>query len=465
MTVVTLRGTTGKIFALGLPLLFGQLTHYFHQIADSAMLGHYGEGSLELAAVGIAGLFTWILNTFLWPLSSGVQAITSRRFGRQEHSGEADAVHTGEALDNGLLAALYAAGLALALSFAAPVILDPLIADKRILALSLDYIGIMRFALLPTGVFFVVQGFFGAVKKTRYVMYSGLLSNGLNILLNWIFIFGHLGAPAMGIKGAALGTALSSLAGALFLCAVLHRGGYCAEYRLFTFAHLSPALQGDIVKVALPPGIQNIIALAIFMVYQTIIEDYSTVYLAATHAIFSYMRLNKTIIGGFARSAGILVGNALGRGDKEEAADTTAAAALVGAAVALAVAVLSLSLRGTIARFFTNDAATQEVIARALLFFVGFYFVEAVGYSFEMIFTANGYGRWVLFSESGTNLVFILGATLLSRRLFPEDIRWAWLSFGLYQLCHAALMVAGYLRGRWLHVEVESRRDRREPRS
>ena len=75
----------------------------------------------------------------------------------------------------------------------------------------------------------MVQGFFGAVKKTRYVMYSGLLSNGLNILLNWIFIFGHLGVPAMGIKGAALGTALSSLAGALFLCAVLHRGGATAR--------------------------------------------------------------------------------------------------------------------------------------------------------------------------------------------------------------------------------------------
>ena len=64
-----------KIIVLGIPLLFGQLTVYFQQIADSAMMGHFGEQSLELAAIGIAGLFTWVLNTCLWPMSVGVQAL------------------------------------------------------------------------------------------------------------------------------------------------------------------------------------------------------------------------------------------------------------------------------------------------------------------------------------------------------------------------------------------------------
>lgn len=73
-----------KIIRLGTPLLVGQLSHYLHQIADSAMLGHYGPGSLELAAIGIAGLLTWILLTFLWPLSTGVMALASRRFGRED---------------------------------------------------------------------------------------------------------------------------------------------------------------------------------------------------------------------------------------------------------------------------------------------------------------------------------------------------------------------------------------------
>ncbi|MBN2051434.1 MAG: MATE family efflux transporter [Spirochaetales bacterium] len=450
------QGATRGILLLGTPLLFGQITHYLHQIADSAMLGHYGEGSLELGAIGIAGLFTWILNTFLWPLSSGVQAITSRRFGRQSVAKDDEsAVHTGEALDNGLVTALYASMLALGVSFLARPVLKFLISDPRILELCLQYIAVMRFALLPTGVFFVLQGFFSAVNKTSYVMYSGILSNLVNIALNWVLIFGHLGFPALGIRGAALGTALSSLVSMVYLCWILVFRGYNKRYRLFTFRHLSGILQKDIVRVALFPGIQNVVALAIFMIYQTIIEGYSTVYLAATHALFSFMRLNKTIIGGFARAAGILVGNALGRKDREEARRIGRAAALVGTTVAFVLVAVSLLARGLIARFFTNDPATQEAIGRAVLFFVGFYFIESVGFTFEMIFIANGYGRWVLFSESSTNLLFILGATLLSRYLFPDRIVLAWLSFGLYQIFHAFFMILGYFRGRWLDVEVE----------
>ena len=449
------RNITGKILALGTPLLFGQLSRYFHQIADSAMLGHFGEGSLELGAIGIAGLFTWILNTFLWPLSAGVQAITSRRFGRQTTGTSVQPHHTGEALDNGIITAVYASILALAFSFTAPLILTPLISDPRILEMTLSYIAIMRISLLPTGIFIVLQGFFGAINKTRYVMYAGILSNLLNILLNWILIFGRLGFPAMGIRGAALGTVLSNIVSMLFLIFILWTRGYRKTYRLFTFRHLDSGLQKDIVLVALPPGIQNIIALGIFMVYQTIIEDYSTIYLAATHSLFSFMRLNKTIIGGFARAAAILAGNALGRGDRSEAAHIARSAGLLGFFIALGVAAFSTLFRGVLARFFTADPATQEAIRQAVLFFVGFYFVESLGYTFEMIFTTNGYGRWVLFSEFSTNVVFILGATLLARLFFPETIYYAWLSFGLYQLCHAFFMVLGYVRKKWLEVEVE----------
>jgi MATE family multidrug resistance protein len=449
-------GALRRVVKLGTPLLFGQLMFYLHQIADSAMLGHFGEESLELAAIGIAGLFTWILNTFLWPLSNGVQAITARRFGRQQHDDESSRAFTGEALDNSVITALYAVALALGVSFLARPILGALIETEEILELALRYIAVMRFSLLPTAMYFVIQGFFGAINKTGYVMWSGIVSNVLNIALNWVLIFGKFGLPAMGIAGAALGSALSLVVAMVFLVIILYKNGYVKGYRLFSFRHLTGRVQADIVKVALPPGVQNVIALAIFMTYQTIIEDYSTTFLAATHTVFSYFRLNKTIIGGFARSAGILVGNALGRNDKDDARSLMTASGLVAGAVAILVAIVTVAGRGIIAAIFTSNLETQAAIARALVFFMPFYFVEALGYAFEMVFTTNGYGRYVLLSEFTTNVIFILGATLLVRALYPGEILWAWLSFGLYQVSHAGFMIAGYLRRRWLDVEVDS---------
>lgn len=445
-----------KVMALGLPLLFGRLTHYLHQIVDSAMLGHFGEDSFELAAIGIAGLFTWMLNTFLWPLSNGIQAITARRYGRQDHLSTDSRFVTGEALDNGIITALLSASLAIAASFFARPLLSLMIGTPEILELSLQYISIMRFALIPTGIFFAVQGFFSAINKTSYVMWSGILSNVLNIILNYIFIFGKLGLPSMGIRGAALGTVFAFSFAAMFLILIVFFRGYGLKYRLFSFKHLSTRLQRDIVRVALPPAVQNIIALGIFMTYQAIIEDYSPLYLAATHAVFSFYRLNKTIIGGFARSAGILAGNALGRGERELAGKYISASGIVAGGIAVLVAGLTFALRYSIAGIFTSDPSTVAAISTALAFFLPFYFIESLGYSFEMVFISNGYGRYVLASEFSTNVVFILGSTLLMRFLFPENIHLAWLSFGLYQIFHAGIMFAGFLKGRWLDVEVES---------
>lgn len=447
--------TLKSITVLGIPLLFGQITQYLHQIADSAMLGHFGEGSLELAAVGIAGLFIWVLNTFIWPFSSGVQAITSRRFGRQDIGESRSRAHTGEALDNGIVVALYAALLAFVLSFIARPTLSFLLKDDGIIDLCMDYIRILRWALVPLAFFVVIQGFFSAINKTSYVMYSGLLSNSLNILLNWVFIYGKLGFPAMGIRGAALGTLLATTLSTGFLLTILFFKGYTGKYRLFSFKHLSLRMQKDIFNVALPPGIQNIIALSIFMVYQTMIESYSPVYLAATHSVFSYMRLNKTIIGSFARSASILIGNALGKDDREGAQKVAACSAWVGLLIAASIAIFSFIFKASIAVLFTNDPGTQKAIMEAVGFFCLFFMIEAAGYTFEMIFTANGYGNWVLFSEAFSNLVFILGATLLARTFFPDRIYLAWLSFGLYQLTHAGLLSIGYFRKKWIDVQVE----------
>ncbi len=446
----------GKVFLLGIPLLFGQLMQYLHQIADSAMLGHYGQDSFELAAVGIAGLFTWILNTFMWPLSNGVQAITSRRFGRQNHSDERSRWFTGEAMDNALLTALYAAALALVFSLLARPILTILIQTGEIRELALEYIAVMRFALIPTGLYFVLQGFFGAINKTSYIMWSGIISNGLNIGINYILIFGRFGFPPMGIRGAALGSLISMTVALAYMGFILYKRGYVRQYRLLSFRHLSIRLQRDIVKVAINPAVQNIIALAIFMLYQTIIEDYSPILLAATHTAFSYFRLNKTVIEGFARSAGILVGNALGRGEREEAQRYMSSSGKIAAIVALFVAAFTLIFRRLIGGFFSGDPATIEAIARALAFFMPFFFVEALGYAFEMVFVSNGYGRWVLISEFSTNVLFILLATLLVRYLFPNEIRLAWLTFGIYQLSHASMMALGFLRKRWLETEVDS---------
>ena len=438
---------------LGAPLLAGRLSHYSHQVADSIMIGHFGKGSLELGALAIAGMFIWVLNTFLWPLSSGVQAIVTRRSGADGAAAEPGKL--GTVLDHGIFVALFFAVTAFLLSFLAEPVFRAILKDEGIIELAVSYASILRWSFFPFGVQQVMMRFFSAVHKPGYSMKTSLLSNALNILLNYIFIYGKLGFPEMGIRGAALGSLLSIWAGLVYITAAAVKKKHVGRFGLFSTRSIDPALIKNIIRIAAPPAIQNILAMLIMMMYEAMVENIGAVYLAATHIVLSFYRINKTIVGGFSHGAAILVGNALGAGDRLRAGKVIQAGYLIGAGIGLAVFCLVFFFPGAVASFFTGRGDTLETASAALRFFSVFFLVEILGFTFEMVFTGNGWGKFVLYSEFTTNMIFILGFTFLFTRILSMGAGMAWWGFGLYQVFHSLLLHIGYKSGRWMNARVD----------
>ncbi len=456
-----------RITVIGVPLLAGNLSSYLLQIADTAMCGRLGQE--PLAAIAIATMVGGILSTFVWPIAVGTQAIAARRYGRQNASSRfgdpALARETGEVLVHGIMAGIGSAVLALLASLLVPAVLRLLLSDTAIIDLAWSYIAVYRWNLPLLGFAVGVSGFLSAVHKTKAIMVSNILGNIVNIFFNYLLIFGKWGFPQMGIRGAAVGTVIAQGISSLWLLFPLLPGDIRATYRFLALGadgKINADLLFRICKAGFPPGIQNIIALFIFLVYESLVGTLGTVYLAATHIVFSAFRINKTIVGGFARGAGILVGNALGTGDHRDARETILACQAISAVIAAVILALILLFPAPIARFFTSDAETARIGGQALLFFCGFFFIEVLGYSFEIIFSGNGWGGYVLFSEFTTNILFILSSTLLALKVFGWGIYGAWASFGLYQIFHALILLAGFLSGRWARVEVEGRAERPE---
>ena len=441
-----------RIIRIGAPLLAGNLSHYLHQVTDTAMVGRLG--TEQLAAMGIASLFTGICLTFIWPVTTGVQAITSRRYGRQQ-ANTGSARETGMILDNGIVVGLFAAVTAFIFSYSAPFVLELLVGAGPLLEHALEYVGVIRFGTFFLGIEMAIVGFLSGINRTGAIMRATLSGNIVNILLNYLLIFGKFGFPALGIAGAALGTVLTNILLSLYLLLVLARQRVGHEFAAFRFTSASPKLMKQITLVFLPVAIQNIIALTVFLSYEALVNIQGTLYLAATHIAFAMFRINKTIVGGFARGAAILVGNSLGAEKPEEARRIILGCEMIAFVIGAGVLGVILTFPGAIVSLFTRDSRTMAVGIRALRFFAPFYFIEILGYSFEIIFSGNGWGRFVLFSEFSTNLLFILGGTVLLTLLFSYGIRAAWLSFGLYQLFHALILFSGFLSGRWQKVEVD----------
>ena len=191
------------------------------------------------------------------------------------------------------------------------------------------------------------------------------------------------------------------------------------------------------------------------LLYEAMVENIGAVYLAATHIVLSFYRINKTIVGGFSHSTSILVGNALGAGNPDGARKVMRAGYLIGAVIGMVVFAVVFFCPGLVASLFAAPGPTCETAATALRFFSLFFFFEILGFTFEMVFTGNAWGHFVLVSEFVTNVLFILVFTFITTRLLGMGVNMAWLGFGLYQIGHSALLHFGYRSGKWIHARVD----------
>jgi MATE family multidrug resistance protein len=453
-----MKSTLRRIRRLGFPLLAGNMSHYLLHAADAAMVGHLG--SEPLAAIAVGGMFAGVLFVMVWPVSAGTQALASRRFGRQlASSGEDEparlAAETGEVLYHAQIVGLLAGMLAFCLSFASQLVLGLILADDALVGEALSYILVLRWGLPAVGLAMALRGFLGAINRTRILMQSTLAANALNILLNYLLIYGKLGFPALGLRGAALGTLIADIFALFYLLLGSWRLGIFRTYNTFRFRALKGSLLSQISLTSLPMVVQNSIALLIMLLFEAMVSRIGTVYLAVTHIVLSFFRINKNIVGGFAQGAAILVGNALGAGRRRDAVKTILASELLGAMIGGTLFLAVLLIPGLLVKIFSNETQVLAVGIPALRFFAFFFFIEVLGYSFEIVFTGNGWGSYVLVSEFLTNVLFILGLTFLLTRIFGLGIYAAWLSFALYQVAHALILLRGFISRKWLEVRLD----------
>lgn len=437
-----------EIVVLGVPMLASQLSHFFLHAADTAMVGRLG--TVPLAGIGMGSLFSAVLFTAVWPVWLGVQALAARRNGSGR---EFDRV--GEVVDTGIVIGLVAAAAGFAGSFAAPWIIGRLTGDPLIREYAAGYVSVMRFLLPAVAFASASSGFLAAVKRTKSIMIANIGKNVINIALNYVLIFGKLGFPAMGIRGAALGSVISEWLSALFLVSRVMAPELRLKYRTLFFDRVSAPVAGSILRTSLPPMVQNQAALFMFLVFEGFLGRLGAVYLAATHVVFSLFSINKTLVGGFADGASILVGNALGAGDTGKARRCFHAQEIIALAIGSAVLLAALLFPSSLASIFTGDPESLAAATRAVRIFAPFFFIEVLGYSFELIFAGNGWGRFVLCSEFSTNVLFMIGLSWLLLFHFGLGAEAGWYSFGVYQVAHASILFSGFLSGRWKKVEVE----------
>lgn len=361
--VAWLRVEMRALLRLALPIVAVQVGTMLMGVVDTIMVGHLSAAAL--AAVALGNLYFWGCAIFGMGVLMALDPVIAQAIGAR------DDIAVTRGFQRGLLlAALLAVPTSIALLFVAPVLRVLGQADD-VVPLATAYALVSIPGVFPFLAFVVQRQTLQAMERVRPIVITMIVANLANVAINWILIFGKLGAPALGVAGAAWATSASRWVMVIGLFAVAWRElrPHLTPVRRDTFA-LGPLRR--MTALGAPIGVQFQLEYGVFAVVGLLMGTIGTVPLAAHQVALNIASFTFMVPMGIAAAAAVLVGHAVGRGDALEARHAAAAALLSGVGFMALMAIVLLVAPGIIARIYTTDAAVIA-IAMVLIPLAGFF--------------------------------------------------------------------------------------------
>lgn len=242
---------------LAAPVMLGMLGHTFVQFVDNIMVGQLG--TAELAAVSLGNSFMFIAMSLGIGFSTAITPLVAEADGENNfESGKSSFKH-------GLFLCTIL-GLSLFLMvFTAEPLLHFMKQPTEVVELAIPYLNLVAASLVPLIIFQAFKQFSDGLSMTKYPMYATLLANIVNVVLNYLLIFGKFGFPELGIVGAAYGTLVSRIIMVLFLWFLLQSDDkskpYVTNIKLFS---LSKKMIRKVINLGFPSAMQMFFEVAIF---------------------------------------------------------------------------------------------------------------------------------------------------------------------------------------------------------
>lgn len=351
---VPTRRELRDVSRLAAPIVAVQVGLMLMGVVDAAMVGRVS--ATDLAAVAL-GNFWWVtISLFGAGIVMAIDPVVSQAVG----AGDADDVALG--VQRGLLLAVGVTLAAILCILPTGAVLRLMGQPADVVPIAASYVTIQIPATLPFFVFVLFRQSLQAFHVTRPILAAVIIGNVANVVLNWIFIFGNLGAPALGAVGASISTAI----GRYIMTGTLVAMGWRAmrpalvPWRRETMRW---APVGRMLRIGFPIGVHQFFEIVAFGGALALIGLLGTVPLAGHEITISLAALTYMVPLGINAAASVLVGRAIGRGDLDGARREASAALAMGVGFMACSALVLMLLPDALARLFTRDAAVVAVAA------------------------------------------------------------------------------------------------------
>ena len=436
-----------RVWRLAYPIILGNLSQILLGVVDTAMLGRLSPAALAAAGIGTIAYFL-VIST-LGALSVGTQALTARRHG------ERNLVQCGQALDNSFALAFVLGGIFTLSSPWLGRFLSPLLESGpemgRLLREYMEYrfYG-AAFALCNLA----FAGFFSGIGRTKVRMTAAIIRTATNVLLDWLLIFGNLGFPKLGVKGAAIASTLATALAFLYYIGVSLGRGYRPTYRYFRPANVDLTWVGRIVRLSLPLMLRSLVGMGGYLAFFWIVGRIGTVEVAASNVIRSLLSVSWMFGSSMGVAATTLVGQNMGAGEYEEAEASGWEAVKLSIIFMGIIGALFLFFPSPLMRIYTDDLGVISAGIPVLRLLSIAQVFAAIGLVLSSALIGAGDMRFVLGVEVGNTCLAYLPLVWLLGVHLGLGLLGAWSAEAIYNLIPALLMALRFKSGSWKGIRI-----------
>jgi putative MATE family efflux protein len=431
-----------QVFSLALPVVLSSLLQRSVGIVDIFLVG--GLGASAIAAVGIAQVLVFAVMSVSWGINVGVTVLVSQLWGAGRKADAAKASY------QAILLAVAAAGVITVLGLAFGARSASLLgADRAVQGLLSDYTRIIFSFISFTISINVLAGIMHGTGDTKTPLYASLIVNILHVIVAYPLIYGYLGLPALGVRGAAVAVAISECMGAVFLLIrSVHK-----EY-ISIGKKLDMNLTLMTIKLGYPIFIDRMLQNAGSLVFAKVILLYGTTVYAA-HQVGLAIEAFSFMPGyGIAVAAATMVGQNLGAGRPEHARISAYEANRFAVVLMAAMGLLFFFFPYVLLKAFTSD---PEVIRYGILYMKIVAFAQ-IPLAVTMVVGGSLRGAgdtgFIMFATIvGMWFVRIPVAALLAT-VFKAEIQYVWSVMLLDWLVRMLFLLGRYRRENWGRLEI-----------
>ncbi len=359
------------MLALAGPVVLAELGWMMMGIVDTAMVGRVSAEAI--GGVSLGSIVFYTVAVFGMGVSLGLDTLVSQAFGARKiadcHRSLLNSVYMTLPLALGMMVFLW---------WCAPL-LRLLGVHPDVLREAVPYLRAITWSTLPLLLYFAFRRYLQGMSLVQPVMYALLTANLINAAANWVLIFGHFGAPAMGVAGAGWATTVSRV----YMAAVL--AGYIFYYDhrqrtglLHTSLRPDFARMRRLAELGVPAALQITLEVGVFAAAAALIGKLNPVSLAAHQIALNIAGFTFMVPLGVGSAGAVRVGQALGRGDPDSAGRSGWTALTLGAGFMFSAGVAFVLAPRLIIGLFTPDSAVRNAGVALLLIAAAFQLFDGI---------------------------------------------------------------------------------------